>query len=290
VKLLHVVKRRAGGIGRYLDLLESVGEKVWEVERDGLPPKGWSLLLHAVVPEVVKLPNRKFFFMHGLRSVSRRMLEGKIEFNPKYLVKFIQFGRYLQNFEKILFPSFSMAETARRLYGVKGKVIYLPFEEGFPQKVRVEGRTLLWVGREAWIKGLDTFEGLAEELSGWRFVVVGVTSGKSRRVEYLGRLSWVALKRLYRDSTFLLVTSRYESFSYVTLEAMSSGTPVLVLKRAGGAAELVEKVGLGRVFNTREDLKKYLMQLPQRNFILKIPHPSFLLQEHLKRLYAYLFP
>lgn len=44
-------------------------------------------------------------------------------------------------------------------------------------------------------------------------------------------LSLDALKRLYAESAVLVVPSKYEAFSYVTLEALALGTPVVVSDR-----------------------------------------------------------
>jgi len=53
VKVLHVVNRKKGGIGRYLSVLEEIGERVWEVGTMGIPTGDHDVLVvHGVVPEV----------------------------------------------------------------------------------------------------------------------------------------------------------------------------------------------------------------------------------------------
>jgi len=179
------------------------------------------------------------------------------------LMKFYRFKRFIGRFDLVLFPTEAMREKAKEIYGIDGEVLYLPFPDRISETAVIpEGRTLLWVGREAWIKGYllwvgreawikgyNTLLALARGLPGWEFVVVGVDKGGPSNLKALGRVGRERLSDLYREATFLLITSYYESFSYVALESMAAGTPVLVLERAGGAAEIVEKVGMGRVFH-----------------------------------------
>ncbi len=290
MKLLHVVRKRGGGIDRYLSILETLGEEVWEVERRGPPPRGYDLLVvHGVIPEIAHHPATKMYYFHGLRAVSPRILSGKWEFNPIHIARFRRFRRYLSLFSALIFPTEAMRETARRLYGVDGEVLYLPFpREIEPVEVVPEGRLLLWVGREAWIKGYDTLLSVAARLPEWRFVVVGVGRGKKvpPNVEVLGKVPSDRLTDLYGEATFTLITSRYESFSYAALESMAAETPVLVLKRAGGAAEMVRKIGPGRVFGTVEEMVEYLRAYSGERFMGKGSGSLLSPGRHLKALYS----
>ncbi len=290
MKLLNVVRKKGGGIGRYLSILESLGEEVWEIDEKGPPPKGYNLLVvHGIVPEVARHPVPKLYYFHGLRAVSPRILEGRWEFNPLHLMRFRRFKCYLRRFSALLFPTEAMRGTARRIYGVDGEVLPLPFPQGIrPVEVVPEGKMLLWVGREAWIKGYDTLLSLAEALPEWDFVVVGVErKGEAPpNLKSLGRVPAEELGRLYREATFTLITSRYESFSYVALESMAAGTPVLVLERAGGAAEMVRRIGPGRVFPTVEDMVRYLKGYAGERFAGRGSGSLLSPERHLKALYS----
>ena len=290
MRLLNVVRRKGGGIGRYLSILESLGEEVWEIEGKGPPPKGYDLVVvHGVVPEVARHPAPKLYYFHGLRAVSPRILEGRWEFNPLHIGRLWRFKRYLRTFSAFLFPTEAMREAARRIYGVDGEVIPLPFPQGIrPVEVVPEGRMLLWVGREAWIKGYETLLSMAEALPEWDFVAVGVgRKGKTPpNLKSLGRVPAEDLGRLYREATFTLITSRYESFSYVALESMAAGTPVLVLERAGGAAEMVRRIGPGRVFPTVEGMVRYLKGYAGERFVGRGSGSLLSPEKHLKALYS----
>ncbi len=290
MRLLHVVRERGGGIGRYLSILEALGEEVWEVEGGGPPPKGYdALIVHGVVPEVADYPAPKVYYFHGLRAVSPRILYGRWEFNLLNLWRLRRFKRYLKGFSAFLFPTEAMRGTARRIYGVEGEVLPLPFPQGVkPVEVVPKGRLLLWVGRGAWIKGYDTLLSIAGRLPQWRFKVVGIEKGRGvpPNVEVLGRVPTGALGELYGEATFTLITSRYESFSYVALESMAVGTPVLVLRRAEGAAEMVRRIGPGRVFGTDDEMVRYLRTYSGERFVGRGSGSLLSPERHLKALHS----
>jgi glycosyltransferase involved in cell wall biosynthesis len=286
VKVLHVVREKGGGIGRYLSVLEKLGEEIWEVSSMGLPPSGYDVLVvHGVIPEVVGIGVSKAYYFHGLRSISRRLILGLPEINPLNLFKLVRFRRYLKNFDLFLFPTDSMRRKATEIYGVDGVVLPLPFPGEIPKGTVIPyGRTLLWVGRDAWIKGYDTLLEMASALDDWKFVAVGVDKGGPPNVDARGYVDRETLERLYVEATFLLITSYYESFSYAALESMAAGTPVLVLERAGGAAEMVKRVGLGRTFADVDALISYLRAYRGESFTSKGGWKLLSPHSHLKRL------
>lgn len=73
------------------------------------------------------------------------------------------------------------------------------------------------------------------------------------RVRFTGRVDLPTLRRLYRQAELLVMPSHYEGFGLPALEALASGTPVVVA--AGGAlAELVEDGVTGRVVPAADPL------------------------------------
>lgn len=82
------------------------------------------------------------------------------------------------------------------------------------------------------------------------------------QVEWLGHQSPSAVMALRRRAQVTVVASRYETFSYTTLEALSLGCP-LVAARAGGMAEIVTEGETGLLFQAGDaaDLARQLRHL-----------------------------
>lgn len=84
---------------------------------------------------------------------------------------------------------------------------------------------ILFVGRNETNKGVEYVEKLPD-----KFKVVAVSNKSlNRNNSYLERnISSDKLVNLYRSANLVVIPSRYEAFSYVALEALSLGTPVVM--------------------------------------------------------------
>jgi glycogen synthase len=119
-----------------------------------------------------------------------------------------------------------------------------------------EGRPLiLFAGRLEYEKGvqtvLDAFPEIERRVPGVGLLVAGDGTYRSSlqvraerlgldgQVRFEGFVDESRLRSLYRTSDLAIVPSLYEPFGLVTLEAMASGTPVVVAD-AGGLRETVE--------------------------------------------------
>lgn len=239
---------RGGGIGKFLGLLERKGFDVWYYgdEFPKLRNRYDAVVINGYIPdfdfEVFK-GTKKFFFFHGLRELSRRMVLGKREYNPFRLYKLRKFKIWLRNFDDFLAPSFSMAEICRNIYGVYPKVVHLGLDFKTMEKVKFKERkrAVLWVGRDAWIKGFDRFKKLVDmiDFEGW---VVGLEGKDNDKLRFFGYVD--NLYEIYRSVSATVITSYYESFSYTTLESLYYETPVFVLKSASGSWEILQILGL----------------------------------------------
>jgi alpha-1,6-mannosyltransferase len=117
-------------------------------------------------------------------------------------------------------------------------------------------RILLYVGRLSQEKELDVLFAASERLQPKDFVLLVAGDGPdaaavTRRaagtpgVMYLGHVeSRSELADLYASSDIFVVPGRYETFGMATLEALSSGLPVVGIRESGTAAVVLPEVGL----------------------------------------------
>lgn len=108
---------------------------------------------------------------------------------------------------------------------------------GYPHRLKIAGRLAPWVRPEV------------ERLV--------ATSSAPERIELLDHVATSDLPSLYRGAAALLVTSRFESFGLMSLEAMASGTPVVAF--ANSATE--EVVADGGVLVADGDLVAFAAAL-----------------------------
>jgi glycosyltransferase involved in cell wall biosynthesis len=111
----------------------------------------------------------------------------------------------------------------------------------------LEGPFVLHVGSLEPRKGLDVLIEAAARAPGWRLVLAGRPAHDGERILAAARragAAWLpdlddeALARLYRAASVVAVPSLYEGFGMVALEAMASGTPVVIAAEAGALAEV----------------------------------------------------
>lgn len=111
----------------------------------------------------------------------------------------------------------------------------------------LDGPFVLHVGSLEPRKGLDVLIAAAASAPGWRLVLAGQPAHQGEQILAAARdagAAWLpdvdddALARLYRAAAVVAVPSLYEGFGMVALEAMASGTPVVVAAGAGALDEL----------------------------------------------------
>lgn len=193
----------------------------------------------------------------------------------RYVVQAVTFMFY-RRVGIIIAQSEGMKRDLITNYGIderRLRVIYNPLSEQFSRyleesSVPWHGRSeeLLYVGRLSAIKGLDLlmascaicmkrnrnlilrFVGDGEEKS--TLQRQAVASGIADRVVFEGYVADTS--RFYAQAKVLLLTSHYEGFPNVLLEAISQGTPIVSVDCASGPAEIVEEGVNGFLVKSRD--------------------------------------
>ncbi|MES2125014.1 MAG: glycosyltransferase family 4 protein [Gemmatimonadota bacterium] len=130
----------------------------------------------------------------------------------------------------------------------------------------------LFVGRLVKLKGVQTLLDAFRRYPDADLLIAGdgVYEPELRRlaegmphVHFLGRQRPDALRSLYRGAIALLVPSIvYETFGFITLEALGQRTPVIA-RELGAISELVRDTGGGITYHSEDELIRALARLQQ---------------------------
>lgn len=188
----------------------------------------------------------------------------------------------IQNADGILAVSRTVAALIREHYGrVVSGVVHNAVDTGvfYPDDRAPESGPLrvLWVGSHAPIKRVDLLEAIVRRTASASvaFDIVLPWAADNPYIERLAAYRHVQLHHnmtqdgmtaLYRRADVLLSTSRLEAFGLGILEAMACGTPVLIPRDIGGAAEFVREGLDGHFFASRKDAVARLVSVDWRGF------------------------
>lgn len=195
-----------------------------------------------------------------------------------------QFWRYTNLLERqvpridlFLSPSRSTIEQHRRRgfdYPMRHLPYFLPLAEAVEEcepAVSPSGRAyFLFVGRLVKIKGAQALIAAFRRFANADLLIAGdgayepdlrrLAAGLSH-VHFLGRVHPADLRRLYRGAIALLVPSMvYETFGFITLEALGQRTPVIA-RDLGAVAEMVRDTGGGITYRTEDELVQVMTSL-----------------------------
>lgn len=158
-----------------------------------------------------------------------------------------------------------------------------------------------FIGNSTPYKGLSLLISTLESIGKadtWELSVWGVGVGKhpSLPVFYKGKFGPSTIADVYDAMDVLVVPSIWkETFSLVTLEALSYGVPVIVSDNVG-AQDIVKEYNPRFVYRSEEELKKLLMDILENRKLLKDYNQRILdmpwkhgMEEHAKEVIVKLY-
>lgn len=180
-----------------------------------------------------------------------------------------------------------VTETVYRNYltDIKGKVVPISNSNIGDNRKRgfYDGKTLkiVFIGHTDIFKGFPLLKSVLLELQqyDWELEIWGGNEGidsDSKKIVYRGRYTASDLEEIYKNTSLVIVPSQwYETFSFVTLEALSYGVPVLVSDKVG-AKSIVANYDSSFTFNTKKELKDKLEKIMQNRSDLVSYHNRIL--------------
>ncbi len=174
-------------------------------------------------------------------------------------------ARSLAHVDVMLAPSQFTADR-HRAAGITRPIQVLPsFTTTAPafDRPRPSSGPFVYAGRLVGSKGIEQLLAAFAERPGLRLQVVGEGPlGEALRARYrqashitfVGALPHAAMRALYAEALGVVIPSwGPEVFPLTAIEAMAAGAPVIV-RRAGGSAEAVERTGGGLVYDDPAEL------------------------------------
>jgi glycosyltransferase involved in cell wall biosynthesis len=186
--------------------------------------------------------------------------------------------RELGKVDLFLSPSRSTIEQHRRrgfTYPMRHLPYFLPLDDRQEALVRPTaarpGRPyFLFVGRLVKLKGVQTLIEAFRRYDAADLLIAGdgvyggtlrEQAGALEHVRFLGRVHPDELKGLYAGATAVLVPSLvYETFGFITLEALAQRTPVIATE-LGAVGELARESGGGLTYKGEEELVEAMERL-----------------------------
>jgi glycosyltransferase involved in cell wall biosynthesis len=148
--------------------------------------------------------------------------------------------------DRVVIPSHHVAESFRRDKATHAKLFYNPYGVDlamFPprqKKALTEPLSVLFVGTWCFRKGCDVLIEAIKRVPGMRLTHIGAIGDLSfpaddERFTHVDPVPQRELTRFYAAGDVLVLASREEGLSYVLVQALASGLPVICTDRTGGA-------------------------------------------------------
>ena len=223
-----------------------------------------SRVLREIRPDVtVSMFCNDATFLPSIKDGSRKVLEihfsrfKRLQYDRKGLWRLADVWRNRNEADVVArFDRFVvLTHEDSRYWGKLSNIAVIPNAQTFASDAPapLEAKTVVAVGRLTYQKGFDlllqAWAEVCRRVSGWQLAIVGdgeLRSALSAQAESLGLAGCVtfvpAMKdvvAVYRDASVLAMSSRYEGFGMVLLEAQTVGLPVVSFACKCGPSEIV---------------------------------------------------
>ncbi len=223
-----------------------------------------SRVLREIRPDVtVSMFCNDATFLPSIKDGSRKVLEihfsrfKRLQYDRKGLWRLADVWRNRNEADVVArFDRFVvLTHEDSRYWGNQPHIAVIPNAQTFTSDAPapLEAKTVVAVGRLTYQKGFDLLlQAWAEvyrRVSGWQLAIVGdgeLRSALSAQAESLGLAGCVTfvpatkdVVAVYRDASVLAMSSRYEGFGMVLLEAQTVGLPVVSFACKCGPSEIV---------------------------------------------------
>lgn len=183
--------------------------------------------------------------------------------------------RSLGTIDRILAPSRFVAKM-HKANGIQEPIDVLPLYsavDGPSDQPAVQTNRVVYVGRIAELKGVAELLRVVAKMPEVELVVIGDGElgsalndayALNTNIRFMGRMDQGALAREYASAAAVIVPSLVpETFGLSLVEGAACGTPAIVSKGAGGAAELVMNSGGGLLYDGPQELAGAIRRMVQ---------------------------
>jgi glycosyltransferase involved in cell wall biosynthesis len=189
--------------------------------------------------------------------------------------------RSLESVDRLLAPSKFTADM-HRANGIEARIEVLPLFsslEGAAAAEAEQPRRVVFAGRITALKGIETLLRVVSKMPDIELFVLGqgelrglLTAAYAQHpnIRFFGKVEQDQLAEHFARAAAVVFPSLVpETFGLTIVEAAACGTPAIVAKSSGGAAELVSTTGGGLLYQGDEELATAIRQLvedrPLRN-------------------------
>ena len=181
--------------------------------------------------------------------------------------------RYLHQIDRILAPT-RFAADMHQANGIKEPIEVLPLFstiDGAAERPPVRQNRIVFVGRLTALKGIAKLLEVVADMPDIELLVIGdgelkaeltATYASKKNIRFLGRENQEDLARHYAAANAIIFPSIVpETFGLTLVEAAACGTPAIVAKGSGGAAEIVRTTGGGLLYDGERELADAIRRL-----------------------------